>query len=123
MSGKEMDPDDKQEFINQVNSEPDEWMMICKAYPPKVTIQNDIFPRAHEVYNCTSCTNGEPEHPAHKLKSNETYRVKCKWNLQWNEGPRWNDIACPKWDRRVKVPKHGFMPGVESGVYDKNDRR
>jgi len=121
MSGKEMDPADKQEFINQVNSEPDEWMIICKAYPPKVTVKNDIFPRPHECYNCSSCKRGK-ELPANKL-SKEDYHFYCKWDLKTHIGLEHHDNACPNWDRKIPVPKHGFMPGVESGKYGKNDRR
>jgi hypothetical protein len=121
MTGKPMDPDDKQEFINQVNSEPDEWMMICKAYPPKVTVKNDIFPRQHEIYNCTSCRRGRelPQFP----KDTENYNCRCTWDGLEHIGPRWNDTGCSNWDRKIPIPKHGFMPRVESGSYDKRDRR
>lgn len=108
------DEDDEEEFHQQVAAEPDLWRIYAETLPCKVKIENEVFPRAHEIYNCTTCKLGEPEHPAHKLKSRETYRVKCKWNMQWNEGPRWNDIGCLKWDRKIKVPRHGYMPGVES---------
>ena len=93
------------------------------AYAPKVIIKNDIFPREHEVYNCTSCARAEPEHPAWKYKHEETYRVKCKFNLHYNTGPRWNDIGCPNWDRKIQKPKGGYAPGIESGPYDPRDRR
>ena len=84
----------------------------AKAYPPKVTIRNDIFPRTYEVYNCTTCLNGEPEHPAHKTNM-EKFRVKCKGNMQWNEGPRTGDIGCPNWDRRIPRPSKGYLEGIE----------
>ena len=84
-----------------------------RAYSPKVTIKNDIFPRPHEIYNCTSCKLGEPEHPAVKLKNPDTFRVKCKGNLQWNEGPRFNDIGCTNWSPRETHPKKGYTPGID----------
>jgi hypothetical protein len=73
--------------------------LIGRAYDPIVKIRNNIFPEPREIYNCTTCENGEPEHPAYKTNI-EKYRVKCKWNKQWNEGPRYRDIDCPQWKRR-----------------------
>jgi hypothetical protein len=92
-----------------------------------VKIQNDIFPRPHEVYNCTTCARAEPEHPAQKLKNSETYKVKCGpqglFPGLFQSGPRWNDIGCSKFDRKIPIPKKGFMPGIETGKYDSLDRK
>lgn len=121
---KSKDPEDTKEFEAQVAAEPDLYTLITEAYAPKVKIENETFPRPHEVYNCTTCRNGELEHPAHKIKSPESYRVRCKgWNQQWNTGPRWNDIGCEHWARKIDKPKKGYFPGVESGEYDSFDRR
>jgi uncharacterized protein (DUF736 family) len=70
-----------------------------RAYDVKATIKNNIFPEPREIYNCTTCKEAEPEHPAYKVNT-EKFRVKCTWNKHWNEGPRYEDIACPKWERR-----------------------
>ena len=92
------------------------------AYPPKVAIKNDILPRTHEIYNCTTCTHGEPEHPAYTMQHPDTFRVKCKpscpvvgslFAARWSEGPRYEDIGCTNWDRRIPIPHKGYMPGVE----------
>lgn len=93
----------------------------CRAYDPKVKVQNDIFPRPHEVYNCSSCKRGKelPQYPPDK----ERYMYWCKWDGRRHVGPRWNDIACAHWDRKVPIPKHGFMPNLESGPYDPRDRK
>jgi hypothetical protein len=123
MQVKVKNPEDQLEFQQQVAAEPDLYTMLFEAHDPKVKIENEIFPRQHEVYNCTTCKNGKPEHPAHKIKDPENFRVRCKWNQQWNTGPRWNDIGCPAWDRKLERPRHGLMPGVESGPYDPSERR
>lgn len=98
-----------------------------KAYAPKVIIKNEIFPRPDEVYNCTSCRNSDPEHPAWKMKDPERYHVKCTgeglFPGRMQTGPRWNDISCPKWSRKIpKYPK-GYNPGIDTGPYDPLDKR
>jgi hypothetical protein len=102
------DPDDQREFNAQVAAEPDLYTLITKAYEPKVIIENEIFPHVHEIYNCTNCTRAEPEHPAYKLKDTERYRIKCKEFLVYSTGPRWNDIGCPRFDRKIRVDIDGI---------------
>ena len=99
-------PDDWRELNAQIDAEPELWRMEAKAYDPTVKIENEIFPHSHEVYNCTNCTRAAgPEHPAHKLKSPESYKVKCGplglFPGVYQTAPRWNDIGCPMFDRRV----------------------
>ena len=88
----------------------------AKAYPPKATVKNDIFPRPHEIYNCTTCTHGEKEHPVHTMNP-DTFRVKTKPSCvipnQWSEGPRFVDIGCPSWDRRIPIPHKGYTLGID----------
>jgi hypothetical protein len=85
----------------------------ARAYPPKVTIRNDIFPRQHEIYNCTTCKLAEPEHPAYTIKNPDTFHVKCKGNKQWNEGPRFEDIACWSWYPQERRPRKGYTEGID----------
>jgi hypothetical protein len=106
------DPIDANEFRQQVAAEPELWHAIATAYPPKVKIQNDIFPRPHEVYNCTTCKRGHiiPETPPNK----EEYVARCSWDLQLHIGPRFNDTGCRHFISKIKRPRKGYMPGVES---------
>ena len=91
-----------------------------KAYPPKVRARDDTGPRPHEIYNCTTCLNGEPEHPAHKLKNPDSFHVKCTKPFIagcvtcWNDGPRLEDIGCANWERKVPIPRKGYWPGIEN---------
>ena len=88
----------------------------AKAFPPKkVKIRDDTHPRPHEVYNCTTCTRGR-ELPANKI-TKEDYHYRCTWDLKEHigEGMKKNlgDNGCPNWDRKIPIPYHGYMPGVE----------
>ena len=89
----------------------------AKAYPPKVDIKNDVFPRPHETYNCTTCARGR-ELPQNKI-SKEDYHYYCRWDLKTHIGPKnslglpLGDNGCPQWDRRVPIPHKGYMEGVE----------
>ena len=83
----------------------------AKAYPPRVHIRNDTHPRPHEVYNCTSCARGR-ELPANKL-TQEDYHYYCRWDLKTHIGIPFGDNTCPNWDRKIKIPYHGYMEGFE----------
>ena len=113
-------PVDKQ--VSQWNAERDAKInslhLEAEAFPPAhIYLRNDTHPRPWEVYNCTTCTRAEPEHPVDKYNQ-EKFRVRTKTSCpmpgSWSEGPRHGDISCQYWDRRIKIPKHGFWPGVET---------
>ena len=110
-------PVDKQ--VSQWNAERDAKInslhLEAEAFPPaKIYLRNDTHPRPHEVYNCTSCKRGGPNISA----DNQRFYSKCA-NPQaqtfgaWCEGGKWTDIGCPWFDRKIKIPYHGYMPGVE----------
>jgi hypothetical protein len=118
---KSKDPEDTKEYFNQVNSEPNLWRLVAEALPPKVIVENEIFPREWEIYNCTTCKRGliVPEFPENK----EEYICRCRWDGRMHIGPRWNDTGCPYFDARIQHPKHGFQPGLESGPYSPQEHR
>ena len=91
-----------------------------KAIPPKVIIENEVFPRPHEVYNCRTCRKGR-ELPQNKI-STEDYHFYCTWDMHTHIGPNYNDICCTNWDRKIEKPKKGFNI-LETGPYDSLDRR
>lgn len=80
--------------------------MQAEAFDPTVI----IGPPNWEVYNCTTCEFGEPEHPKDKQNVN-TFHVKCdcshNWlsNRHWNDGPRYGDINCSYWRVNPTVKK------------------
>jgi hypothetical protein len=80
------------------------------------------------VYNCTTCARKkEQENLVWKLQHPEQYKITCGSEGLFpgfvQTGPRWNDIACPRWDRLIPIPKKGYMPGIETGKYDPLDRK
>lgn len=83
----------------------------ARAYPPKVKIRDDVIPRQHEVYNCTSCRRGR-ELPANKM-SQEDYHFFCRWDLKTHIGMMVGDNGCQYWDRKIKIPHKGYLEGVE----------
>jgi hypothetical protein len=118
------DEDDEKEFKAQVAAEPELWHIYATALDPTVKIENDVFPRPHEVYNCTSCRYGGPNISANKERFyNRCANTKARTFGMWCEGKRWNDTGCPWFDSKIKRPPHGYLPGVEDGKYGTNDRK
>lgn len=74
-----------------------------RAFRPRVRIKNDVFPRPHEVYNCTSCRRGR-ELPANKI-SKEDYHYYCKWDMKTHIGLPFGDNGCQYWDRKITIDK------------------
>ena len=110
--------DDSKEFKEQVNAEPDLWRIYAEAMPCKVKIENEVFPRPHEVYNCTSCKHGGPNiNPDKERFYNRCQNPQSQTFGRWMDGGKWNDIGCPWFFSKIERPKHGFMPGIESGPY------
>lgn len=114
------DPEDQKEFHAQVKAEPDLYTMICEAYAPKVKLKNDIFPRPHEIYNCTTCKLGR-ELPLSNDKNE--YTCRCRWDVKLHVGPRFNDIMCVWYQSKVPRPKKGYLPGFDTGKYKPSERR
>lgn len=96
----------------------------ARVYPPKVTANEDIFPRSHEIYNCTTCAHGEQEHPAHVVYDPQKFHVRCKpscpmmgsiFGDKWSDGPRFEDIGCSYWDRSgdAKIRIHGTTSRID----------
>ena len=113
-------PIDKQ--VSQWNAERDaktnSLHLEATAYPPeKIEIKNDVYPREHEIYNCTSCSRGR-ELPANKLSKTD-YHYYCRWDMKTHIGPKnihglpLGDNGCQMWGRKVKIPHKGYMEGVE----------
>lgn len=70
----------------------------AKAYAPKVTIRNNIFPPYEELRNCRTCRYGR-KLPADKL-TNEDYHYRCTWNLKEHIGARNLDNDCTDYIRK-----------------------
>lgn len=67
--------------------------VTTEAFPPKVTILNNIFPPLEELQNCTTCHRGR-QLPADKL-DRMTYCYYCRWDLKEHNGARHLDSVCP----------------------------
>lgn len=78
----------------------------AKTYPIKVTVTDDVFPRPHEVYNCTTCKRGREQLQFPKDENN--YKYYCKWRMATVDGPKYKDMGCEFWDRKILKPHKGY---------------
>lgn len=99
------------------------FVVEAKAYAPRVKIQNDIWARPWELYNCSTCKRGR-ELPSNVM-STEDYHIYCRWDLHEHIGLKKVSAECKydKWERKIERPKGGLWPGIETGPYDPDDRK
>jgi hypothetical protein len=69
-----------------------------KVYPPKVTVQNNIFPPPEELQNCRTCIKGR-RLPADAM-SKEDYHYYCRWDLKTHIGLKNYDNDCGYYIRK-----------------------
>ena len=69
-----------------------------KVYPPKVIVQNNIFPPPEELQNCTTCHYGR-RLPADSM-TDDDYHYRCTWDLKEHIGLKYYDNDCRNYIRK-----------------------
>ena len=117
---KPLNPEDFKEVKAQIRAEPKYWRSIWEANTPKVTVENDIFPRPDETYNCVNCKKGKKlpriqwcGSPVHK----DEQHYRCKADSREHVFLPFQDITleCQNdaFTPIIKRLHKGYQPGVD----------